>query len=155
MCDNWPVRWGVQPSRGVSMASISRCRRAAFILVAGFILAGALTRPAAAGLAVPVALIGMYEGPYTGFLANFTDSDTARMPSDYTASIRWSDDGTTSAGPSDLALCLGGGRFRVQASWQTAGAGGAGGSGHAMPLTDGTGTFWFFAPDNVELIVKV
>ena len=50
-------------------------------------------------------------------------------------------------------LCLGGGgRFRVTASYRT--AAGATGSAHAAPLTADTGTFWFFSPANVELVIK-
>ena len=51
------------------------------------------------------------------------------------------------------ALLLHGGRFRVGATWRTF----AGDQGPAMPvaLTDESGYFWFFAPDNVELVVKV
>jgi len=51
------------------------------------------------------------------------------------------------------ALYLGGGRFRVDATWRT--AKGATGTGTAVPLTDDTGTFWFFDSSNVELTVKV
>jgi len=51
-------------------------------------------------------------------------------------------------------LCLLGGRYRVQVDWQDqhnhrAGVGGA------LPYADRTGFFWFFKPDNVELVVKV
>jgi hypothetical protein len=54
--------------------------------------------------------------------------------------------------PDDSTLCLGGERFAATASWD---AGGAAGEGHAVPLTTDTGTFWFFAPNNVEMVVKV
>jgi hypothetical protein len=54
------------------------------------------------------------------------------------------------AGPN--ALCLGGGRFKVEASWQTASAHGA---AAADGLSTDSGNFWFFNPDNVELTVKV
>ncbi len=49
-------------------------------------------------------------------------------------------------------LCLGG-RYVVEGSWQTP----EGGSGvaRALPLTADSGTFWFFDPSNVELLVKV
>src|SRR5436309_6829750 len=50
-------------------------------------------------------------------------------------------------------LRLSGNRFQVVATWRT--AGGGSGVGHAIPLTADTGAFWFFAPGNVELIVKV
>jgi len=51
------------------------------------------------------------------------------------------------------ALCLAGGRFRVDVAWQD--FAGERGTGKALPLTDNTGSFWFFDPANVELIVKV
>jgi hypothetical protein len=53
----------------------------------------------------------------------------------------------------DEDLRLAGNRFQVVASWQT--AGGLAGAGHAIPLTPNTGAFWFFAPENTELLVKV
>ena len=50
-------------------------------------------------------------------------------------------------------LCLQKGRFRVEASWD---ANGASGSGQAVPgASADSGLFWFFAPDNWELMVKV
>ncbi|HYH47792.1 MAG TPA: hypothetical protein VEG34_19070, partial [Thermoanaerobaculia bacterium] len=49
-------------------------------------------------------------------------------------------------------LFLGGGRFRVAASFETAAGPGV---GNGVPLSDGSGTFWFFSPANVELVVKV
>jgi hypothetical protein len=49
-------------------------------------------------------------------------------------------------------LCLGGGRFAVTASWQT--AAGANGAGHPVQLTADTGYFWFFNDANVEIVVK-
>ena len=51
-------------------------------------------------------------------------------------------------------LCLLGGRFRVEVAWRDQHNGGSG-AGAAVPLTDQTGTFWFFDQDNVELVVKV
>jgi len=41
----------------------------------------------------------------------------------------------------------------VTAEWET--SAGQRGSGKARPLTDESGTFWFFAESNVEIIVKV
>ena len=57
--------------------------------------------------------------------------------------------------PSPTRLCLGGGRFKVEATW-TDFAGGTG-VAHARPL-DGNGAsglLWFFSPENVELTAKV
>jgi hypothetical protein len=51
------------------------------------------------------------------------------------------------------ALELNGRRFRVEADWRTP----QGTSGHGRPvqLTEDSGYFWFFSPDNIELQVKV
>jgi subtilisin-like proprotein convertase family protein len=61
--------------------------------------------------------------------------------------------------PGDQTLCLTPdtgttvGRFRVTATWRT--ADGQTGAAQAIPLTTDTGYFWFFAPTNVEVVVKV
>ena len=55
--------------------------------------------------------------------------------------------------PSDTALCLGGGRFRVEVEWED--FQGGSGAGHTHPLTGDTGAFWFFRESNLELFVKV
>jgi hypothetical protein len=63
--------------------------------------------------------------------------------------------GAGSCLPGATTLCLGGpggGRFRVEADWRT--AAGASGAARAVPLTDDTGTFWFFNAANIELVVK-
>jgi len=49
-------------------------------------------------------------------------------------------------------LCLGGGRFKVSASWTT---GSASGTARAAALTPDTGYLYFFDPSNVEAVVKV
>ncbi|MFL6196753.1 MAG: metallophosphoesterase family protein, partial [Thermoanaerobaculia bacterium] len=46
------------------------------------------------------------------------------------------------------------GRFRAEATWRTAN-GTAGTAKAATPAADGSGLFWFFQPDNWELLVKV
>ncbi len=51
------------------------------------------------------------------------------------------------------ALYLREGRFEVSVTWTD--FAGEQGSAHALPLGDGSGWFWFFAPDNAELLVKV
>ena len=43
-------------------------------------------------------------------------------------------------------------RFRVEADWET--ASGRTGVGHAVQMSPESGYFWFFDPDNVELVVK-
>ncbi len=51
------------------------------------------------------------------------------------------------------ALCLTGNRFRVTATYHD--HLGRDGVGVAAPLTSESGTFWFFSPESVELILKV
>lgn len=53
---------------------------------------------------------------------------------------------------SSTVLCVQGGRFQVEASWSTITGTG---NGQATALTSETGYFWFFSPNNVELVVKV
>jgi lysyl endopeptidase len=50
-------------------------------------------------------------------------------------------------------LCLNGGRFEVQVSFET--DEGELGDGQAEPLTSDSGYFWFFNAANIELVVKV
>ncbi|HVS14722.1 MAG TPA: hypothetical protein VMV46_12410, partial [Thermoanaerobaculia bacterium] len=49
-------------------------------------------------------------------------------------------------------LCLNGSRFRVRSEWKA--ATGQRGAGQSVKITDDTGYFTFFNPDNVELVVK-
>jgi hypothetical protein len=51
------------------------------------------------------------------------------------------------------SLCLGGGRFQLTATWRD--HQGATGVAKAVPLTADSGAFWFFRPDNVEVVAKV
>lgn len=50
-------------------------------------------------------------------------------------------------------LCLGDGRFQVTIDWED--FGGTTGRGQAVPLSDDTGAFWFFGPQNLEAMVKI
>lgn len=51
-------------------------------------------------------------------------------------------------------LCLRGGRFRARVRWTT--SDGQSASGSVMPVAaNDSGLFWFFSPDNLELLVKV
>ena len=51
-------------------------------------------------------------------------------------------------------LCLLGGRFKVSVDYRNQHGGGAEGTATVVPSTDETGLFWFFDPENIELIVK-
>jgi hypothetical protein len=51
------------------------------------------------------------------------------------------------------ALCLQGGRFKVEAFWRT--PQGQSGQAQAVPLTADSGYFWFFSDSNIELVTKV
>jgi hypothetical protein len=55
--------------------------------------------------------------------------------------------------PSSTRLCLNQGRFEVRARWAT--LQGTTGQGQAVPFAADSGSFWFFAPTNLELDVKV
>ena len=52
------------------------------------------------------------------------------------------------------ALCLSGGRFRVEAQWRRP-SDPSPSPAHAVSLTANSGYFWFFDADNVELVAKV
>jgi hypothetical protein len=55
--------------------------------------------------------------------------------------------------PGPDAHCLADGRFEVSVDWRT--QQNETGAGHALELTDDSGLFYFFEPDNVELVAKV
>ncbi len=54
--------------------------------------------------------------------------------------------------PNDL--CLRDGRVQLRVHWRDARSGNEG-DGVAVPFSDRTGFFWFFTPENLELVVKV
>lgn len=56
--------------------------------------------------------------------------------------------------PTTPPLLLQQGRFSVEASWRNVRTGEAG-AGRPIPYSAESGQFWFFAPDNVELTVKM
>jgi hypothetical protein len=49
-------------------------------------------------------------------------------------------------------LCLGDDRFKLEVAWKN---GAQSGAGQAVSLTRDTGYFWFFGPENIELVIKV
>ena len=54
--------------------------------------------------------------------------------------------------PTTTRLCLLDGRFALEMTWED--FEGATGTGNAVTLTSETGYFWFFNPDNVEIVAK-
>ena len=54
--------------------------------------------------------------------------------------------------PDEQGICLLD-RFRIKVTWQS--PSGASGSGHGKSISLESGTFWFFAESNLELVVKV
>ena len=65
----------------------------------------------------------------------------------------WLEAAEAACAPSSTRLCLNNGRFAVEARWSAQGNTGAG-QVVALPGGD-TGYFWFFNPDNVEVVLKV
>lgn len=55
--------------------------------------------------------------------------------------------------PSSKRLCLTGNRFGIEVEWLT--PDGTLGTGTTRPMTSDSGLFWFFEPDNLEVLVKV
>ena len=53
----------------------------------------------------------------------------------------------------DTRMCLQNSRFSVRVFWED--EYGNTGDGHAIPATDDSGLFWFFSPNNMELLIKV
>jgi hypothetical protein len=74
---------------------------------------------------------------------------TARDAADI-ATTSWAP--TAACIPGTTALCLAGGRFKVEVTWKTPSASGV---GSAIPSGPDTGYFWFFGSSNIELIVKM
>jgi hypothetical protein len=58
-----------------------------------------------------------------------------------------------SAGAGSPVLRLVGGRFAVTAFWQL--PGGPVNEAAAVPISDRAGAFWFFAPRNLEVVVRM
>lgn len=61
--------------------------------------------------------------------------------------------GACAAGPADF--CLLNNRFQVEVNWINQHSGNATGIGTPLPGTNQTGYFWFFNPENTELVVKM
>jgi len=93
-----------------------------------------------------------------GFLKTASGSASGSSESVVGAAVETLEVGALALGtcePSPNALLLRDGRFAVEVEWQTRRQGGRTGEGSPVPRTDASGTFWFFNPDNLELVVKV
>jgi hypothetical protein len=91
--------------------------------------------------------------------ANAAHEDSAAVAA--TAADAADEDSAAAAGatgscrPGATTLCLLGGRFAANVTWQNQFNGGVIGSGVAGPLSSETGTFYFTDPANKELLVKI
>jgi hypothetical protein len=64
-------------------------------------------------------------------------------------------DAPTACVPTDAVFCANNGRFAVSVIFSAPNLGISNANAHALTLTSDTGYFWFFSPNNVELVVKV
>ena len=63
-------------------------------------------------------------------------------------------DAASSCQVNPTTLCVHNGRFQARVAWEVPSQG-TSGSGTATTLTADTGHFWFFSPNNVEIVLKV
>ena len=61
--------------------------------------------------------------------------------------------GSTACMPTATVACLSNNRFSVHIDWKT--SAGQTGQGQAVKYTDASALFWFFGPDNIEVLLKV
>lgn len=113
------------------------------VTVTDVLTGGVKTYPKAAGILKSFADTG-------GFPGKARAERAAAPPAARSAAVSPAAAGACTAGATDL--CLAGSRFQASVSFQ---GGSLAGSGMAVPLTDDTGSFWFLAPDNYELTVKI
>jgi hypothetical protein len=72
----------------------------------------------------------------------------------YPAIAQWlSPAGPAVCVPGPSAMCLAGGRFKVEATWRL--PDGSSGPAQVVKLTDDSGYLWFFGSTNIEAVVKV
>jgi hypothetical protein len=103
---------------------------------------------------VTTAFIPVLEGPYTFRVRARRGTVSSGYSNEASATPRDGSTGPCVAG--DRTLCLLGNRFEVKVEWRNQHLAGDFGVGHAeaFPGSAKSGTFWFFNPNNVELIVK-
>ena len=72
----------------------------------------------------------------------------------YNTVKQWLENGNAATcTPNATTVCLVNGRFSVSIDWKT--SGGQTGAGQAIKYTDASALFWFFGPDNIEVLLKV
>jgi hypothetical protein len=72
----------------------------------------------------------------------------------YNTVKQWLENGSAAnCTPNAATVCLVNGRFSVSINWKT--SGGQSGSAQAIKYTDASALFWFFGPDNIEVLLKV
>ena len=88
-------------------------------------------------------------------LSNPTGGASLGSPSTSTLSLIDNDVTPGECIASETALCLGGGRFRVEIAWTN--PAGESGPGRVVPdaTSDDSGLIWFFSPTNWEMLIKV
>jgi hypothetical protein len=105
----------------------------------------------------------------TGFCPGLVQTEGTTAPLDVARGFRVSviisqRKVTTSCVPSDTVMCIdhqvaGDRRFRATIAYQTGQSGGMAGDGQEIPLADKGvargGLFWFFTPDNPEVVLKI
>jgi glucose/arabinose dehydrogenase len=103
---------------------------------------------------VPIVGDAVSEGAESFTVALSDPTGGAFLGTPQTAQVTIEDDDspTLPCAADEATLCLLGSRFELALAWRTATHSGA---GHAVPLSDETGYFWFFSPENVEVVVKV
>ncbi|MEO8431252.1 MAG: choice-of-anchor D domain-containing protein [Acidobacteriota bacterium] len=107
-----------------------------------------LVVPAGGTITFTVRFAPAAEGLHTGTLT----VDTTRA---FTVHVDLSGNAVVSGCTQDATtMCLNGNRFKVQVAWHVPSQGSSG-AGKAVKLTADTGYFWFFSPNNVELMLKV
>jgi hypothetical protein len=94
----------------------------------------------------------------TGALVRRTSREIASLAATRSAGTAVAESIASSASPqacvqNAVTLCLSAGRYQVRTTWRT--SSGQTGNGNAVRLTADTGYFWFFDPNNVEMVIKV